>query len=328
MPPYPAAQSTRRFMESAPVVTTIALASIVIAGLYSLTSQRTVLRETVAVSSGVPATLGPVQLENRPIGAVRVDVSAVLPTNRWVTYEVLLLDAQGNTIASAIKQAWRESGTWVEDGESGTWEEKDLKGGIDVRATGQQAEPVTIAIATMAAGDVAGLSVTEPVSFRVEVRTGAIDGRYLWVGFFATLALTALTHVATGQTGRVVIRKAINDSDLGGRGVMGGADTLIKATIHTTMDETLPSQFYIDLYVKDGNGEEIYYKRTSFKRGLAASEDVYKQTLDAYFVLKPKKSYGFYVEVVPDGPVDRTQLIVKENVRTRGPVSVVELTAI
>ena len=313
-------KTTSRFVDWSPVVAIAATGLVFVAGVLSWALRKTLVKTSLNVVPEESVNLDPIQLAPRSIGALRVDVTTVLPSNRWVTYEVLLKDAEGNTLSSAIKQAWQESGTWSEGGESGTWSESDLQGGIDIRSAA--AEPITVAILVLEYGDTAGNTINEPVPFRVTVRNGAIDGRYLWVGFIGTLVLAVLSFIAAGQTGKTVINRSIGDSDLGGRAVMGGANSLIKVRVKTKTDETSPSQFQVDLYLKDANGEVVYQHGFPLKRYFS-SEDVYWQALTAYFVLSQRASYGFYVEVVPDGPVDSTQLIVQEKAKTRKEIDLI-----
>ncbi|NEQ98170.1 MAG: hypothetical protein F6K30_15870 [Cyanothece sp. SIO2G6] len=317
-------QKTSRFVERSPLIAFVALVMLVLAGAFSLINKQTLVEQTVAVLPGTSASLDPIELNPKWIGALRVDVTASIPTNRWVTYEVQLLDTENNPIGSAVKQAWRESGTWQEDGESGSWQEQDLKGGIDIRSNTRQTEPIIIAISVLNYGNTAGLEVSEAVTFRVTAQDGAIDGRYLWVGFVAVFLFWILSSMATGKSGKTVAHRFIDDSDAGVRAVMGGANSLIHVRVNTTTDETSPRQFRIDLYIKDGNGEKIYFRRFPLDRRFA-SKDVYRQTLNVYFLLKQRASYGFYVEVLPDGPVDHTGLIIRENINTRQAVEVITI---
>ena len=312
MPANSNVQQTNRFSSRSPVIAASALALIAIAGIGSTLLRSTVVKQTFAVSPEASTQLSPIPIKKRLVGALRIDVTASLPVNHWVTYEVSLLDPQGTPIASAIKQSWRD------------FSQEDLQGGLDVRAVAQQTESVTIELSVVKHGDTAGNDVTAPVSFQVVVQDGVIDTRYLWAGGIATLILAGISFLSVGQSGAIVIDRAINDSDVGGRAAMGGPDSLILATVKITSDESSPSMFWVDFYVKDSNGQQIYYHKFSVNRR-SAGEDVFKQTLQVYLMMKRRSSYGFYVEVIPDGPIDRTQLIVRNDVRTRGAVDVVQI---
>lgn len=311
---------TGRFVDWSPIIAMGAAGVVMVAGILSGTSRTTLANTTVNAVPDQSVNLDPIQIAPRSMGALRVDVAAQLPSNRWVSYEVLLMDASGNVLGSAVKQSWRESGTWAEGGESGTWSDSDLNGGVDVRATA--GEMITVAILVLGYGDTKGNTLTDAVPFQVTVKNGVIDGRYLWVGFLSTLALAGISFLSAEQSGKPVITRSVGDSDIGGRAVVGGKDSLIKVRITTTTDETSPRQFRVDLMLKDENGEVLYEHGFPLQRQYR-SEDVYRQTLTTYFVLRRRASCGFYVEVVPDGPVDSTRLVVYDQTKVRKPVNVI-----
>ncbi|MEO0868178.1 MAG: hypothetical protein AAFY17_06965 [Cyanobacteria bacterium J06642_11] len=225
-----------------------------------------------------------------------------------------MIGAQGELLASAMKQAWSESGTWVEDGESGTWSEDDLQGGLDVRL--KSGEPITIDVAVLEHGTTAGQELTSKTRLDVVVKNGVIDGRYLTAGTLATLVLTAFSFYSVYTSGKRIARKSIGDSDLGVRGVMGGADKLLKTMVTVTADESAPSKFTIDFYIQDKDGEEVYFHQFNLNRSSVKSNDAYTQSLKTFFLLEPRESYRLYVEVLPDRSVDRTELVVQEGAHT------------
>lgn len=321
---------TAKFRDPWLYVAWAAVGLIFVAGLMSLFLRRSVVNTTVSAEPEEPAELPSMQLSRDWLGATRVDVKAVLPDNRWLTYEIQLLDEKGAVLGSAIKQAWRESGTWYEEGESGTWEEDDLWGGLDVRsATQNTAGPVTIAVNVLEYGLASGQEIEEPVGFRVKVSRGVVDSRYLWGGFFGTLVLAVLASLSVGQSGKKAIAKKISDSDVGDRAVVGGPNRLVRVSVDVLSDETSPPSLQVNLYLKNGDGDQIYARPETLKLTFHNDEDgkVDRATghLDAFFVLEPRGSYGFYVTVMPDAPVDETRLTVRDGAVTRQPVDVITL---
>ncbi len=101
---------------------------------------------TAVVEEETIAKLEPILLKPSLIGALRIDANAVIKNNSWLTYEIQLQNEQGNVLASALKPAWQESGRWREGGESGSWSEADLKGGIDLRLSRNQKEQKVIPV--------------------------------------------------------------------------------------------------------------------------------------------------------------------------------------
>ena len=313
--------TTKRFVERSVLFSWLALVLVIIAAFVSGSFSKQITNQMVTVSPQETVRLDPITLERRLIGALRIDVKAIMPTNRWVVYEIQLYDDQNQVLASARKEAWRESGVWREGGETGTWSEADLLGGLDVQLGKKQQEEITIAVSVMEYGETGGQVLSaEPVSFRVDVKNGVIDTRYLWIGFFGALAMAILTSFSVGTAGRLRIRETINDSDVGERAILGGEKTLIRVTVKVLAHETSPSHLTVSLWLKDGMGEQIYSEQTQIKLTFHKDDErdieYAKGKLEQYFVLTRRGSYGFYVEVSPDEPVDQTTLMVKENVKT------------
>jgi hypothetical protein len=319
-------QRTSRFIDPWPYLA-LGAALLVFIALFSAGSfQKTLLSTTVNASEEEPVQLEPLILRRKMIGALRVEVKALLPTNTWVTYEIQLLDRQGKPFASAIKQAWNESGTWYEDGESGSWQEEDLLGGLDVRA--KQNETVTIAIAVLEYGNASGQEVDQPVPFEVIVQNGAVDTRYLWAGLVGTSSLALVALFAAPLTGKKAIAKTIQDSDPSDRATVGGAGRLVRVNVDVASDETSPPQLQLRLWLNDPYGEQIYTRSVSLPLSFKKEEGKIKGAtgcFQTFFILEPRSSYGFHVEVLPDAPVDSTTLTVRDGTRTLQSVEVVKI---
>lgn len=319
-------QPSRRFVDPWPTVTGGIAAVMLLALLSSAFMGKLVTSTTLNVEPEDTEELPPVQVQKTAIGALRIDAEARIPQNRWVTFEIQVLDSQDKVLASAIKQAWHEAGTWSEEGETGTWEESDLNSGVDIRP--QQAEPLTLAINVLEYTDTAGQEINEPVPIRVMVRNGVVDNRYLWAGFIGTTLLALFSRLAVPSTGTRVIDKTMPDSDIGDRMVMGGSDRLLRVTLDIESDETSPSSLQANVYIKDSQGEQIY--ANSHRVGLNYKREDGKieganGSLTLFFLLEPRRSYGIYVEVSPDGPVDKTQLVVLEGAKTLGRADIIHI---
>lgn len=174
---------------------------------------KTLIAETLTINSQESITTNPISLDPNSLGALRVDVKASIPNNHWLVYEIQILDTKNNLIASAVKEAWKESGIWREDGETGTWTESDLLGGLDVNA--RQPEDIIVGVKILEMGDTTGSKVNLEVPFRVKVQTGVIDTRYFFPGFVALSGLGIISLIAT-LSGKKVLNVRKNDSDPGG----------------------------------------------------------------------------------------------------------------
>lgn len=329
---------TGRFTSYAPLLSLGALGLLAIAAIASAFFSRTLTETLVQVRPDETVKLAPLRPRQTDIGALRVDTRTALADNTWATYEIQIFDSQNQLLATGIKQAWRESGTWYEDGESGTWSERDVKGRFDIQTdslqqTGQN-EEVVVAISVFEHGRTSGQSLSEPVPIRVTVREGVVDGRYLWAGGIGVLALAIISAISLQQSGQHVIDEAVNDSDIGGRSVCGGGDRLVHLTLKIISDETTPQgghgSLQAQLFIKDGNGEQLYQCQLPAKMSYRREEgklDSATGRVSLDLVLEPRGSYGFYVEVTPDGPVDWTYLKVYDGKRTLTPTEVIHLSA-
>lgn len=322
---------SNRFVESAPSFGFWIVGLLTVAFIASPFISKTLVSKVVSVEEGEPATLSPIPVRRSPLGALRVDVKARIPTNRWVTYEIQLRNREGEIIASAVKPAWKESGTWREDGESGTWQEEDLQGGLDVRLSRRERDELTVAIAVLEYADISGQDIGQPVDFYVKVQDGAIDTRFFFVGLVGVLSLTSLSYLSVHRTGKTVLSKSIWDSDVTERAIVGGENNLVKIIIDVRSDETSPRQLTAHCRINDGYGQQVYsgshvMKLRHYKDDKGGVESASGKAV-LYFVIKPRGSYGFSVEIMPDGPIDRTLLIVQENAKTLGETDVIEVSA-
>ncbi len=326
----PKTQLTARFLDPFTYLTLLSVVGVFACLVFSPIFMRSLVSKTIQVDPDIPEQLAPIQLKKEPIGALRIDVNAAIPENHWVTYEIQLKDQQGQVIASGIKQAWRESGSWSEEGESGIWTEDDLVGGLDVRPT--KSEPITIVLDVLEYSDISGKEIDQPVPFEISVVNGAVDTRYLWTGILGATFLAFLALLVTPFSGKVIIDKSVGDSDISGRGILGGTNNLVRVSVNIKSDEHSPRSLFVLLVINDGNGEQLYSKshsvHLSFKKSEGGKVTGANGKLSSFFILEPRSSYGFHVEVTPDATVDRTTLIVREHCKTLFPVEVTTLKSI
>jgi len=300
--------------------------------IFSSSFSKTLVSTQIQVEPEDSVTLDPIELKSQTIGALRVDVRAYVPSNQWVTYEIQLRDQQGEIIASGLKQAWAESGTWSEEGETGSWYEDDVNGGLDVRAT--ETEPVTIAVEVLEYSDTSGIELTGPVTFAVDVKQGVIDSRYLWAGFVGTAILALISFFAV-PTGKEVIKQVTRhrseEVEASGRAMLGGKNRLVKAAVRIETDHNCPPTLHVELTVCDGNGTEIHRQSESIAmvkhkndKGQVLSGS---GNLQSFFILDPKDSYKFQIQTNSKRVVRKTDLRVFDGGKTVWPVQVTHLTS-
>ena len=295
--------------------------------LFSSSFVKTIVDKKVTVSEGEAVRVNTVQLTPRELGALRIDVKSFFPNNHWLVYEIQLRDENGRVIASAMDEAWRESGTWREAGESGTWSESDLLGGLDIKSP--QAEKLDVVIEVLESGTVSGTPANIAASFDVTIKKGVIDTTHLWGGLICISILSILALLAARTSGRQVISKTIKDSDPKERAILGGEDNLVRVRIDSQLDENTPRNVNIYLAINNVYGERVYKHsrtvRVSLKKNDSGRITGGKVELESLFVFKERGSYSFQVRVEPDASVDSTSLVVREGAKTLQNVEIVEI---
>ncbi|NJK33909.1 MAG: hypothetical protein HC919_02600 [Oscillatoriales cyanobacterium SM2_2_1] len=174
---------TGRYLDLVPYTCAIAFLVVVLGLLFGGLMEQEFLSQVAAVRSGESVDLAPIQFQRLSYGALRLEVDALIGTNRWITYEVELRDRQDQVLFSAIKPGWRESGTWREEGETGTWEESDLDAALEFKVP--QTEPITIRLNLLDYTTTNGTEINEPATLRVRLRRG-LDYETLWWGLLGT----------------------------------------------------------------------------------------------------------------------------------------------
>ena len=81
--------------------------------------------EVTLSSKGQNQLTAPFQLKQGWFGAPRIALRVRQPVNTSSVVNVELLNAQNELALSFYKDTWRETGTWYEGGESGSWDEQD-----------------------------------------------------------------------------------------------------------------------------------------------------------------------------------------------------------
>ncbi len=286
----------------------------------------------VKVTKDRPVKVTTLELDPKQLGALRIDVTPSFPSNHWLIYELRLVDQQGQIITSAIDEAWRESGTWREGGESGYWSKEDLLGGLDIKSP--KAEKVDLVIAVLESGTTSGKPADLEVIFQVYTVNGVIQTRHLFWGAVFSVILGILARIATKSSGQTVINCEVDDSDPKARAVLGGKNRLIQVKIQTKLDENVLDWTRANLRINNGLGETVYEDTAITKskiKKVRSQGDIEKcgtASFELFFVLQERDSYSFQVQVKPDNPVDWTSLIVREGAKTAKKVDVIEIKTI
>ncbi len=146
-------------------------------------------RLVMVVPEGQRVLSAPFELRDGWLGSPRLTLTAEIPPNSSVELDVDLLDAGGRTVLSLTKDGWRASGTWAEEGESGTWEEGDADLALAMRP--DRSGRFRLAVQLQDLLDEAGRPLPHPVVVRGSVRNHSVDAPLLLFTAAVTLA-TAL----------------------------------------------------------------------------------------------------------------------------------------
>lgn len=320
---------TKRFIDYWAFAPSAIAACLYLMGLFSFSITNTLVDKRIMVEKEA-VKVDTIDIQANQIGALRIDVKSDFSNsagyNDWIVYEIQIRDRNGKIIASAIDEGWQESGTWYEDGYSGTWQESESSGGIDLRAI--EGEQIDVAIEVLERQGSAGVTST-PVFFDVKIQEGVVDRPPLWWGTFFSSVLALIALSAATDSGQKVIRAKIQDSDPQGRGMVGGKDNLVRVKICSKLDRNTPRSVRVKLAIDNEYGEAVYRHcytvRVAIKRedGKVRGGSV---NLTSFFVIEPYGSYRFKADITPDASVDRTSLEVRQNSKTLKEVEVTTIS--
>ena len=310
---------TKRFIDYWVFAPSVISLFLLFWSLFSPSISNTLVDKTIIVEEEDAVKVDTIDLKPSKVGALRIDVKSDFSNNfgynDWIVYEIQLRDRQGKIIASAIDEDWKESGTWYEDGSSGTWQESSLTGGIDLRAV--EEEQVDVFIQLLEREEIAGVNQA-PVSFNVKIQNGVVDNRPLGWGALFGSVLALITLSAIGYSGQKVIRVKVRDSDPQGRGMVGG-DNLVRVKIRSKLDENTPRSVRVKLAIDNEYGEPVCRHCYTTKVAVQSKDGRVRGgsvNLTSFFVIEPYGSYRFKADIVPDASVEWTSLEVRQNSKT------------
>jgi len=134
------------------------------------------------------------ELQDGWLGSPRLALTAEIPPNSSIELDVALLDGAGRTVLDLTKDGWRASGTWAEEGESGTWEEDDA--GLSLAMRPGQSGRFQLAVQLQGLLDEAGRPLPNPVVVRGSIHNHSVDAPLLLFTALLTLALAQVLLLA------------------------------------------------------------------------------------------------------------------------------------
>lgn len=180
-------------------------------------------RQPLLLADDEPVLSRPFRLESGWLGSPSLELNAELPKDSSAVLNVSLLDGQGRTRLDLSKDAWREIGTWREEGTSGTYDESDAAVPLELRP--DRAGDFRLRVVLDELLDAAGKPRTDPVMASLSVRNHNLDGGLLaGTSFVAALMVVLLWKSVYGDCRRRVVRVDEGAIDL--RLPVGGAGLL------------------------------------------------------------------------------------------------------
>lgn len=144
-------------------------------------------RLVIALSPGQPALSAPFPLDGGPLGSPRIHLRASLPANSSLVLSAELLDPRGAVALQLTQQAWRQSGTWFEEGQSGTWEESETDSQLSFRP--QRSGSYRLRLNAEELSDGAGQPLQTPIVVQAGIRQHSVDAPLLWFTAAVTQAM-------------------------------------------------------------------------------------------------------------------------------------------
>lgn len=119
----------------------------------------------------------PFPLDAGSFGSPFLDVRATIPPNSTVSYRLELLDPAGQVVLHWLRDGWRETGTWREEGESGSYDESDTAVPLLLRPAVSGAHRLRLQVEDLRGTN--GQPLVEPVSFQARLMRRRVNAPLL-----------------------------------------------------------------------------------------------------------------------------------------------------
>ncbi len=181
-------------------------------------------RQVIALEPDEPVLSAPFELRGGFLGYPRISLRAELPPDTAMELEADLLDRAGTVVLQFSQEGWRQTGTWAEDGATGTWDESEAAMAVALRPRTAGPHRLRLTLADLL--DSAGLPRSEPITLRLEVRNHSVDAPLLWFTAVVSLAMVWILQASVyrGWRQRRLVR--VEEARLGLRLRVGGPGLL------------------------------------------------------------------------------------------------------
>lgn len=231
----------------------------------ALVLQPTAEQRQILELSGVerPLLSAPFSLRDGWLGSAELRLEPLLPANTSLALAVSLLDGGDQVLLDLERQGWREVGTWREEGESGTYDERDA--GVLLPLRPQRSGPHRLEVTLEDFSDAAGRPLAMPLQVELAVRNLSPDSSLLWLTALTSAILAVLFARAVYADCRQRRQLRIDDHRLAVRVPVAG-EGLVRITVQARYEQgegpTLPvpesaHQVPMSLRLSDAVGEQL-----------------------------------------------------------------------
>jgi len=248
------------------------------------------------------------------------------------------VDDQGDVLLELVKEAWRESGTWHEGSEAGTYDESDQY--LSWTARLGQAEKLHVEVAILDMGDA---TADEPgtvldsfpphdpqkppdVPVTVIVRRRTVDGTLFLLAVLLSGGLAILAYYRSGHGGiPVVVEQRAEGVVHAPLAWMGGSWRLVTVAVSGAYDEHGPESVEMNVRFKDASGREIHHASQGTSTWYLSADHGHRRFwIHLHFEL-PRGQYQVTVRAHPHQGMDSMKVIIRDGNTTRGEVDVTRI---
>jgi hypothetical protein len=296
-------------------------------------------RLVIALSPGQPALSAPFPLDGGSLGSPRIHLRASLPANSSLVLSAELLDPRGAVVLQLTQQAWRQSGSWYEEGQTGTWEEGETESHLSFRP--QRSGSYRLRLSAEELSDGAGQPLQTPIVVQAGIRQHNVDAPLLWFTAAVTQAMAWILRASVygGRRQRQVRR--VSEGRVALRLTAGGAG-LVRVQVEARYERPSGGRpplgrrptARLTLSVAGPCGEPLLEKQQNLATAAHSSDGDAWLTVRQIVHLRLPRSQSIRVradlmERLGDGggpwELEWLQLVIQDGVVSPGPVAALPL---
>lgn len=243
----------------------------------------------------------PFRLDAGPLGSPFLAVEARIPPDTNVGYQLELLDPAGQVVLDLSREGWRETGTWSEDGESGTYDESETGVPLLLRPSADGLHRLRLRLQELSGSD--GRPRTDPVAFEARLAPHRVNAPLLALTSAVGLVSSGCAWLALYGPIRRRHRLRSEEPRLGLRADLGPG--LVRLTLRARYEPDgggLPAQVTLCLRIRDGMGRTRLRREQplTLRHSSVNGNDVLTGQLVLHLRLPERCSLGLQVDV-PQG---------------------------